>query len=193
MKQKMGSLPEERTRPAPPFTYTMVDYFGHYNVRGEVQKRITGKAWGIIFTDLVSRAVHLEAVYNYGTDAFLIAFTKFVSVRGYPRKMYSDPGSNLTAASRELSEQWTSMWKQGDEIMNKSAEKGMDWIFSAADAPWQNGAVESLVRTVKKSISFSMQDQRLTPTEFSAVLYEVMNTVNERPIGACHKTPNCLS
>ena len=183
VKQKMGLLPEVRSKPAAPFTYTMVDYFGHFYVRGDVQKRVTGKAWGVIFTDLVSRAVHLEAVYSYGTDAFMIALSKFASIRGYPRKMFSDPGSNLTSASKELSDAWETMWKEDDKIVTKSAENGMDWIFSAADAPWQNGAVESLVKTVKKSILFAMKDQRLSPSEFSGLLYEVLNIVNERPIG----------
>ena len=185
LSQIMGKLPEERTRPSPAWTYCMCDYFGPMYVRGEVQKRTTGKAWGIIITDLVSRAVHLEAVFEYGTDPFLVAFSKFVNIRGYPRKMYSDPGPNLAAASRELAEAWESMWQGSnkEKIVSKAAENGMDWILHAADAPWQNGAVESLVKSVKKCINISMQNQRLTPTEFSAVLYEAMNTVNERPIG----------
>ena len=112
--------------------------------------------------------------------------------------MYSDPGSNLVCASKELAEQWKNMWKQ-DEIINKSSENGMDWVFQAADAPWQNGAVESLVKTVKKSINFSMQNQRLTPSEFSAVLYDTANIINERPLGVMSAdaemailTPNSL-
>ena len=80
LNQKMGSLPKERTLPAPPFTYCMVDYFGPYSVCGEVQKRITGKSWGVIFTDMVSRAVFIEAVFECNTDAFLIALDKFASV-----------------------------------------------------------------------------------------------------------------
>ena len=56
----MGRLPEARLKPAPPFTYTMVDLFGPYVVRGEVQKRASGKACGVIFTDLVSRAVQKQ-------------------------------------------------------------------------------------------------------------------------------------
>ena len=46
MKQIMGKMPPERLMSSPPFTSVMVDYFGPYSVRGEVQKRITGKAWG---------------------------------------------------------------------------------------------------------------------------------------------------
>ena len=44
----MGRLPESRLKSAPPFNYTMVDLFGPYEVRGEVQKRTKGKAYGVI-------------------------------------------------------------------------------------------------------------------------------------------------
>ena len=39
-EKEIGRLPEARLKSAPPFTYTMVDLFGPYLVRGEVQKRI---------------------------------------------------------------------------------------------------------------------------------------------------------
>ena len=184
LSQKMGHLPVQRSLPSPAFTYTMVDYFGPYGVRGEVQKRITGKAWGVIFTCLTSRAVFIEAVYDYGTDAFMAALTKFASVRGYPSIMFSDPGSNLECASKELQNQWELMWSESAEtITSTSAEKGLEWKFSPPDSPWRNGAVESMVKICKKAIRFSMNEQRLSPSEFSCVLYEVANLMNERPLG----------
>jgi hypothetical protein len=184
LSQEMGFLPEERSKPSPPFTSVMVDYFGPYSVRGDVQKRISGKAWGIIFTDMVSRAVFIEGVFEYTTDAFLLALSKFASCRGYPSVMYSDPGSNLVGASRELSDQWKKMWEEdGDRITSHSAERGLSWNFSTADSPWQNGAVEALVKSCKKAICFSMNERRLSPFEFSCMLYDVANIVNERPIG----------
>ena len=70
LKQCMGSLPEERLKPAPAFTYTMVDLFGPYGCRGEVNKRTTGKTWGVIFTCLGSRAVHIEACCGYDASNF---------------------------------------------------------------------------------------------------------------------------
>ena len=69
----------------------------------------------------------------------------------------------------------------------------MEWRFSSPDAPWMNGAVESLIKSVKKAISFSMQDQRLSPFEFSCLLYEVANVINERPIGTFTSTDAELS
>ena len=198
--QKMGSLPIERSCPAPAFTYCMVDYFGPYTVRGEVQKRISGKAWAVIFTDLVSRAVFIEAVYEYSADAFLIALSKFASVRGYPRVMYSDPASNLECASKELGDQWKSMWEEdGEKIISHSSENGMEWRFSTADSAHQNGAVEALVKSSKKVLNIVMQNQRLSPSELAGVLYGVANTLNERPIGVMTEdselsilTPNSL-
>ena len=185
IRQKMGSLPKERTCPAPAFTNCMVDYFGPYSVRGEVQKRTSGKAWGVIFCDLVSRAVFIEAVYEYTTDAFLIALSKFASIRGYPRVMYSDPRSNLCSASKELNKQWKLMWKEEKEkIISHSSENGMEWRFSTADSPWQNGAAEALVKSAKKILNIVMSTERLSPSEFSGVLYGVANSLNERPIGS---------
>ena len=51
----------------------MFDLFGPYTVRGEVQKRTNGKAYGVIFTDLAVRAVNIEAVFGYDTEAFLVS------------------------------------------------------------------------------------------------------------------------
>ena len=87
MQQEMGRLPLERLMPSPPFSNYMVDLFGPYKVRGEVQKRITGKAWGVIFTDMCSSAVHIEAMYDYSTSSFLLALSRFASIRGWPQKI----------------------------------------------------------------------------------------------------------
>ena len=72
----------ERTTPSPPFNFSMVDLFGPYMVRGEIQKRISGKAWGVLFTDMVSRAVHIEVVFGYDTDSFMLVLRRFASIRG---------------------------------------------------------------------------------------------------------------
>ena len=80
MEQAMGALPEDRTRPSPPFNHSMVDLFGPYLIGGEVQKRTSGKAWGMILTDLCSRAVPIEAMYGYDASNTLLALSRFASV-----------------------------------------------------------------------------------------------------------------
>lgn len=187
-EQEMGRLPEARLKPAPPFTYTMVDLFGPYVVRGEVQKRTSGKAYGVIFTDLVSRAVHIEAVYGYDTCSFLMALSRFTSIRGWPAYIYSDPGSQLIGAERELKEHWEKIDR--GKLHKNGVENGLTWVFGSADSPWHQGAVESLVKAAKRAIAYAVGKRRLTVPEFLTVCTEAANLVNERPIGTL---PSCDS
>ena len=83
--QAMSELPEERLKPAPAFA----------SVGCEVQKQIRGKCFGVIFTCLVSHAVHVDISNSYSTDSFLQALRRFSSLRGWPRYIYSDRGSHV--------------------------------------------------------------------------------------------------
>ena len=68
LEQPMGILPEARLKPAPAFNNVMLDLFVLFRVRGEVQKCTSGKAYGVLFTNLAMRAVHIEAVFGYDTS-----------------------------------------------------------------------------------------------------------------------------
>ena len=182
LNQQMGEIPDDRLTPSPPFTKVMTDLFGPYKVKGEVQKRISGKAYGVIFTDMIMRAVHIEAVFGYDTDSFLLALQRFVSVRGWPEVLYSDPGSQLVGADKELRSSWQRMDKTA--MMRAGVENGMRWVFGPPDSPWHQGAVESLIKSVKRSIHFAVHNKRMSPTEFLTVCSEVSNLLNERPIGS---------
>ena len=181
LEQPMGLLPEVRLKPAPAFNHVMLDLFGPYTVRGEVQKRTSGKAYGVLFTDLAMRAVHIEAVFGYDTSNFLMALSRFASLRGWPEKIYSDPGSQLVGAERELKEAWQRIDRES--LQRDSAQNGLTWVFGPADSPWHQGAVESLIKAAKRAIHFSVSNQRLSVPEFLTVCCEVSNLLNERPIG----------
>ena len=102
--QVMGKLPIERLKPAPAFFHSMVDLFGPYLIKGEVNKRTTMKVYGIIITDLLTRAVYVDVAADYTTDSFLMVFRRFVCLHGYPNILFSDRGSQLVSASQELKE-----------------------------------------------------------------------------------------
>ena len=181
MKQCMGQLPKERLTPGPPFAATMLDLLGPFYTRGEVQKRTTGKCYFILLTDLAARAIHLECIFGYDTSHFLLGLSRFVNLRGWPAVIYSDPGSQLVGASNELRDAWQAI--ENDQLIKQGAQYGTRWVFGPADSPWHQGAVEALVKTVKKCLHFSIHSQRLTPAEYLSVAYETANMVNERPIG----------
>ena len=110
-----------------------------------------------------------------------MALSRFVSVRGWPEIIYSDPGSQLIGAERELAETWKSIDRQS--LHKSGTENGLTWIFGPADSPWYQGAVESLVKSAKRAIHFAINNQRLSVQEFMTVCSEATNLLNERPIG----------
>ena len=98
----MGKLPIERLKPAPAWHSTALDLFGPFKIKDEVKKRTTGKAYGVIFNCLTTRAVHVDISSDYSTQKFLMVWRRFVSIRGYPSKLYSDNGPQLVSANEEL-------------------------------------------------------------------------------------------
>ena len=147
-QQVMGQLPENRLKPAPQWYSTGIDLFGPFKIRDEVKKRTFSKAYGVIFNCLRTRAVYLDLAADYSTDKFLMVLRRFVSLNGYPSKLLSDNGTQLIAASKELTaitKTWD--WKKTKEY---GIMKGLQWIFTPADAPWQNGVTEALIRSVKR-------------------------------------------
>ena len=80
--QLMGDLPALRLSPqTPPFHYSSCDYFGPYNVK--IGRNKTKKHYGVIFTCLNTRAVHLELAVDLSTMEFIQVLRRFFSIRGY--------------------------------------------------------------------------------------------------------------
>ena len=58
IQQKMADLPPDRIEPCkPPFAYTGMDIFGLFYVK---QGRAEAKRYGVVFTCLTTRAIHIE-------------------------------------------------------------------------------------------------------------------------------------
>ena len=185
--QVMGVLPLERLRPCHPFSAVGIDYFGPYTIKGEVQKHFRGKCYGVIFACMTSRAVHVDVSQDYSTDAFLQVLRRFSSLSGWPKKIFSDNGEQLVAASKKL----CSVVKGLDcEFLQKYGVKyGTEWQLFPADALWYNSATESLVKTVKRALNAAVEEQIMTFRELQTVMYEAADIVNQRPIGTHQDSP----
>ena len=82
----MAPLPSFRfptTKTQLPFANSGVDFFGPFYI--EDSKGILEKHYGLIFTCMVTRAVHLESCPDLNTDTFLNAFRSFCSRRSQPQ------------------------------------------------------------------------------------------------------------
>ena len=148
-QQVMGQIPIERTVPAPAWSYISLDFFDPYEIRGTTNKRSRSKGYAVIFNCLGCRAVHLDISTDYSTGSFLLVLRRFMAIRGAPIKIWSDPGSQIRAADKEMNKAIAGL--KTKEIIEFGCQNSIEWIFTTPDAPWQNGCSEALIKSVQKS------------------------------------------
>lgn len=89
----LGQLPAECM--APLYFYSSLDLFGPFQVRDTVEHRVRRKVYGVVFTRLSSRSVHLELAKGYDTESSVKVLIRYCSVRGFPRNVSSDNATQL--------------------------------------------------------------------------------------------------
>jgi hypothetical protein len=130
--QKMADLPGIRLVPyTPPFHNTACDYFGPYHVK--VGRNKSTIHYGVVFTCLNTRAVHLELAVDYSAMEFIQVLRRFFAIRGRPALILSDNGTQLVGAERELREMIAG-WNK-EKLREFAAEKGIKWQFITPTAP----------------------------------------------------------
>lgn len=187
-EQKMSDLPEERVVPdKAPFTNVGVDYFGPLDVK---RGRSVLKRYGVIFTCLSSRAVHLEMAHSLDTDSCINAVRRFICRRGPVTTIRSDNGTNFTGAKREL--------KQALSVLNHSkiertfVQEGVKWSFNTPAASHQGGVWERLIRSVRSVLTSVVGQQTLDEEGLQTLFCEVEAILNDRPITKVSDDPNDL-
>lgn len=161
---KSTPLPEDRVREATIFEVTGTDLAGPLFLRDGT------KAWIVIFTCAVYRAVHLELITSLTAEAFFQAFRRFIARRGRPEIIYSENGSNFVKAHKTLSKlDW-------QKIEMQSALKKIMWKFIPPLAPWWGGWWERLIGTMKQILRRVLGQASLNYEELSTVLCDKLTT-----------------
>ena len=174
----MGQLPPARmsfdTRP---FTHVGVDCFGPYEVkygRGKI------KRWGIIFTCLTFRAVHLEILNDMTKEECLSSIRRLQARRGRSLHFYSDRGTNFVGADNVLLKDRAEMKiALGEGIAQKF---GIAWHFQPAYSPWFGGAWERLIQAIKKTLDHILTGDPPREDILRNALIEAEIRINSRPL-----------
>ena len=179
--QKMADLPSDRTEPAPPFSHCSVDFFGSFLMK---QGRKQIKRWGVIFSCLASRAVHIEISNSLDTSSFICALRRFLAIRGPISVLRCDRGTNFIGASRELKEVLENIDDERiREFLNKHNCE-IDFKHNVPDASHMGGAWERMIRSIRSILNVMMANhsEQLDDELLRTYMYEVMAVINSRPL-----------
>lgn len=134
----MGNLPECRTRPSPRFTYVGVDAFVPWEIttRNTRGGSVNSKRWGILFTCLTCRAVHIELEEDMSSPTFINALRRFVAFRGKVAEFRSDRGTNFVGSTDALGIAAVNV--ESLSMKNFLTNNGCTWIFNHPILPiWE--------------------------------------------------------
>ncbi|XP_073835846.1 uncharacterized protein [Musca autumnalis] len=182
--QLMAALPPERTTLSRPFANTGVDYAGPFEI-----KTFSGRGCRIVkgyiclFVCLATKAIHLEAVSDLSTPAFMAALTRFVSRRGCPNKIFSDNGRNFVGAAREIKANFRKVILDlKEKAISHFGQQKLEWHFIPASAPHMGGLWEAGVKSCKTHLKKISGQIRHTYEEFTTILATIEACLNSRPL-----------
>ena len=182
MTQVMADLPNDRISGFSVFTHTGVDVFGPWLVR-EGRKEL--KRYGILFTCMSCRAVHLETLNSMNTDSFINALRRFIAIRGPVKVLRSDCGTNFVGANNQLKKEYQNM--NFDKIKSYLLSRSCDLITFKMNVPHAShfgGSWERQIRSVRRvlTVVLSQNSTRLNDEGLRTFMCEVAAIVNSRPL-----------
>ena len=140
--QKLGQLPLERVSPGAVFEKVGVDYAGPVHVKyGMVRKPVTVKAYICVFVSLSTRAVHIDAVTDLTSEAFVATLRRFIARCGHPSLIWSDNGTNFVGAKGELKDLYKFLVQQQTQqtVSDFCSSHRIEWRFIPEHSPHFGG------------------------------------------------------
>ena len=172
LEQRMADLPLDRTEVCPPFTNVGFDVFGPWAVQTRKTRGggVNAKRWGLVFTCLSSRAIHIEVLEAMDSSAFICALRRFFALRGHAKLLRCDRGTNFVGAKTELD-------AAASELAEKKVEKfvtecGYKWEFNPPHASHFGGVWERQINTIRRVL-----DAMFTELGQSQLTHELLVTL----------------
>ncbi|XP_068713051.1 uncharacterized protein [Montipora foliosa] len=184
--QRMAPLPEDRIKPAPPFTNVGLDFAGPLYLKDSGDK-----AYICLFTCAVTRAVHLELVCNMTVERFVLALRRLIARRGMCSFIWSDNARTFKAANKELQQCWRIL--ESDQTQVTLSERKIQWKFIVERARWWGGFYERLVKSVKTPLKKTFAKAMLDAEQLTTILVEIEAQLNSRPLTYLGADPNDYS
>lgn len=131
---------------------------------------------------MATKAIHLEAVSDLTTEAFLAALRRFFARRGKSSHLYSDNGTNFIGANRSIDSQFKNALKNNCSVAPILANEKIEWHFIPPASPHFGGIWEAGVKSVKHHLRRVIGETKLTFEEMSTLLCQIESVLNSRPL-----------
>ena len=181
-QQQMADLPKDRISEETPFSYSGIDMFGPFTVKDGCKEK---KRYGLLFTCLSSRAVHIEETHSMTTDSFIMCFRRFIGRRRFVRVIRTDKGTKFVGVFVELIEVFQEMdHEKSGEFLQQHGGEWIWWKRNPQLASNIRGGGECQIRTalnILKSL-WKTYGVSLTNKYCQTLLTEVEAIVNSRPL-----------
>ena len=135
------------------------------------------KAYILLITCSLSRAVYLGMAQSQKLDEFIIYFKRFIARRGRPHKVYSDNAKTFKAAADSVK-----AIIKSERFQDYLSESCIKWQFNLSRAPWQGGQFERMVGLLKQCLYKPVGKANLKWNEFKEIILDIENTLNNRSL-----------
>ena len=138
----MGQLHKEQTTPDTGFNNVGLDYAGPvYLKQGSIRRPAIIKSYVCVFVSLSTKAVHIEALSDLTSEAFIACLRRFISRRGKLTLLWSDHGTNFVGVKCIIKELYEFLKESqtNQAIVNFYSTQGIQWDFIPEHAPHFGG------------------------------------------------------
>ena len=135
--------------------------------------------------------MHVEVVTGLDLNNFILAFSRFINLRGPENTFFSDNSKSFCAAEKQLP---LLLDSTKFHFFAKTCDYS-NWVRIPPYSPRQAGSLESMVKLIKTALSQVLGEARRLPCliELQTFVSDTIRVVNDRPLTTISDMPNDLT
>ena len=168
-----------------PFRNLAIDVGGPFFTT-EGRGKALQKRYLLLFNCMHTRAVHAELLFSLEADSFLMAFLRFMALRGRPELVLSDNATNFRRGQKEINAAIA-------RARQHESFSAIRWQFIPPHSQNWNGISERLIGSAKRALKSMIGEAPRTLEELFTAFQEMAGFLKNRPLTFHSDDPNDLT